>query len=810
MTEDQSPRPIRCKAAVCRAAGEPLVIEEIVVDPPKAYEIRIKIICTSLCHTDITFWQAKVAPVFPRILGHEAYGYVHVFPLPALPIYFYWRLPPATHLRSVGEHVEGFAAGDTVVPTLLGQCDSCGSCASEQNNMCAAVPFAMGPGMRRDGTTRFWDAQGNPLHDLLAVSSFTEYTVMDVNQVVKIDPAVSPKLACLLSCGAGTGVGAAWKLAKVEPGSSVAVFGLGSVGLAVTQGAKMCGASRIIGKSFGVTDFVNPSQLDKSSVCEVITEMTGGGVDCSFECVGVPSVVTDAFRCTRPGNGKTIVLGLGSQTDMLCLPAFELLFGKCIIGSPLGGMKPKTDIPVLAKKCMSKELELEGLVTHEVGLEEINKAFDLLLQGKSLRCMIWMDNFAAAAQPAAGQRPEAAQQPPIPVSRGQGGVEARASALCPPRRRTPTPPRLLQPPLAMEDQSPKPIHCKAAVCRAAGEPLTIEEIVVDPPKVYEIRIKIICTSLCHTDITFWKAKVLPVFPRILGHEAYGVVESVGKLVEGFAAGDSVVPTFLGQCDSCGSCTSSEQQNNMCASVPFIIGPGMRRDGTTRFWDAQGKPLHDLLAVSSFSEYTVVDMNQVVKIDPAVPPRLACLLSCGGSTGVGAAWRSAKVEPGSSVAIFGLGSVGLAVVQGKSFGVTHFINPSLLDKSSVREVIIEMTGGGVDYSFECIGVSSVMTDAFRSTKMGKGKTIILGLGKDSDQVSLPSLELLFGRCVMGTVLGGLKPKSDIPILAKKCIDKELELEALVTHELGLKDINKAFDLLLQGKSLRCMIWMDKDK
>ncbi|KAJ1298437.1 hypothetical protein BS78_01G453300 [Paspalum vaginatum] len=378
---DQSPRRIRCKAAVCRAAGEPLVIEEIVVDPPKAYEVRIKIICTSLCHTDITFWQAKIAPVFPRIFGHEAYGVV----------------------ESVGEHVEGFAAGDTVVPTLLGQCDSCGSCASEQNNMCAAVPLTMGPGMRRDGTTRFWDAQGNPLHDLFAVSSFSEYTVMDVNQVVKVDPAVSPKLACLLSCGAGTGVGAAWRLAKVEPGSSVAVFGLGSVGLAVTQGAKMCGASRIIGvdlnpdkekigKSFGITDFVNPSQLDKSSVCEVIAEMTGGGgVDCSFECVGVPSVVTDAFRCTRPGNGKTIVLGLGAQTDVLCLPALELLFGKCVMGSPLGGMKPKTDIPVFAKKCMAKELELEGLVTHEVALEEINKAFDLLLQGKSLRCVIWMD-----------------------------------------------------------------------------------------------------------------------------------------------------------------------------------------------------------------------------------------------------------------------------------------------------------------------------------------------------------------------------------------------------------------------------------
>ncbi|XP_062210168.1 alcohol dehydrogenase-like 7 isoform X2 [Phragmites australis] len=234
-------------------------------------------------------------------------------------------------VESVGEHVEGFAKGDAVVPTFLGQCDQCSTCASEQNNLCTAVPFVIGPGMRRDGTTRFRDAQGVPLHDLLAVSSFSEYTVVDMNQVVRLDPAVPPKLACLLSCGAGTGVGAAWRMAKVEPGSSVAIFGLGSVGLAVAQGAKMCGASKIIGvdlnsdkeevgKSFGVTDFINPSQLDKSSVIEVIGEMTGGGVDYSFECIGVSSVMTDAFRSTktdagkwqddRPGTGEVLRAGL--------------------------------------------------------------------------------------------------------------------------------------------------------------------------------------------------------------------------------------------------------------------------------------------------------------------------------------------------------------------------------------------------------------------------------------------------------------------------------------------------------------------
>ncbi|GJN08827.1 hypothetical protein PR202_ga26784 [Eleusine coracana subsp. coracana] len=325
----------------------------------------------------------------------------------------------------------------------------------------------------------------------------------------------------------------------------------------------------------------------------------------------------------------------------------------------------------------------------------------------------------------------------------------------------------------------------AAVCRAAGEPLTIEQIVVDPPRAYEIRIKIICTSLCHTDVAFWsgKIKVTAAFPRILGHEAYGVVESVGEHVEGFVPGDTVVPTFLGQCDRCSSCAS--EQNNMCAAVPFVVGPGMRRDGTTRFRDGEGNPVHDLVAVSSFSEYTVVDVNQVVKLDPAVPPKLACLLSCGAGTGVGAAWKLAKVEPGSSVVIFGLGSVGLAVIG-------------------------ELAGGGADYSFECIGLSSVMTDAFRCIKQGKGKTIILGTEQNSEPVCLPSIELLFGKCVMGSLFGGIKPKIDIPILAQKCMNKELELEGLITHEIGLQDINKAFDLLLQGKSLRCVIWMDKCK
>ncbi|KQK23203.1 alcohol dehydrogenase-like 7 [Brachypodium distachyon] len=382
----------------------------------------------------------------------------------------------------------------------------------------------------------------------------------------------------------------------------------------------------------------------------------------------------------------------------------------------------------------------------------------------------------------------------------------------------------------MEDNKcPKPIRCKAAVCRAAGEPLVVEEIVVEPPKAHEVRIKIVCTSLCHSDVTFWRMKDFPgVFPRIFGHEAFGVVESVGEHVEGFAAGDAVVPTFLAQCGECPDCKSS--RSNVCSKYRFMVRPGMPRDETTRFVDANGSPVYHFLGVSSFSEYTVVDVTQVVKVDPSLPPPTACLLSCGATTGVGAAWKLAKVEPGSSVAIFGLGAVGLAVAEGaricgaskiigvdlnpekqelgKKFGVTHFINPKELGEKTVSQAIIEMTDGGADYCFECIGLAALMSDAFQSSRAGWGKTIILGVEMHGSPLSIPSHEILHGKCVMGSLFGGVKPKDDIPILADKYLNKELELDKFITHEVPLKDINTAFDLLQQGKSLRCTIWMDK--
>ncbi|VAH43675.1 unnamed protein product [Triticum turgidum subsp. durum] len=254
MEQNTATKPIRCKAAVSKVAGQPLEMEEVEVAPPRAHEVRIRILCTSLCHTDVTFWRLKDFPgQHPIILGHEAAGVV----------------------ESVGGHVHEVAVGDTVVPVFSAQCGDCPDCLSDRSNICSGLPAR--PGMPRDGTTRFsFAATGEPIHNFIGVSSFTEYTVVDVARVVRIGPGVPPEKACLLSCGVSTGVGAAWKVAAVEPGSSVAVFGLGVVGLAVAQGCRMRGAKQIIGvdlnpekwdigKRLGITDFVNPNDIGEKA-----------------------------------------------------------------------------------------------------------------------------------------------------------------------------------------------------------------------------------------------------------------------------------------------------------------------------------------------------------------------------------------------------------------------------------------------------------------------------------------------------------------------------------------------------------------
>ncbi|KAJ9165892.1 hypothetical protein P3X46_020708 [Hevea brasiliensis] len=375
-----------------------------------------------------------------------------------------------------------------------------------------------------------------------------------------------------------------------------------------------------------------------------------------------------------------------------------------------------------------------------------------------------------------------------------------------------------------------PIRCKAAVCRKPGEPLVLEEIVVAPPYRHEARIRIICTSLCQSDITFWKLKDFPaVFPRILGHEAIGVVESVGEDIDEVKEGDTVIPTFMSDCGDCTDCRS--KKSNLCSKLPFKVSPWMPRYESSRFTDLNGEVLYHFLFVSSFSQYTVVDVAHLTKIDPSIPPNRACLLSCGVSTGVGASWRTANVETGSTVAIFGLGSIGLAVAEGarlcgatriigvdmnpnkfeigKKFGVTDFISAGDSGSKSVSQVINEMTGGGADYCFECVGLASLVREAYSCCRKGWGKTIVLGVDKPGAQLSLSSFDVLHnGKILTGSLFGGLKAKSDIPVLLKRYMDKELQLDEFVTHEMKFEDINKAFDLLTEGKCLRCVIWMDQ--
>ncbi|GMH22566.1 hypothetical protein Nepgr_024409 [Nepenthes gracilis] len=376
----------------------------------------------------------------------------------------------------------------------------------------------------------------------------------------------------------------------------------------------------------------------------------------------------------------------------------------------------------------------------------------------------------------------------------------------------------------------KPILCKAAVCRAAGEPLVIEEIQVDPPKAWEVRIKILCSSLCHSDVTIWQSNTSPlaVFPRILGHESVGEVESVGEHVEEVKEGDRVLPVCIPTCGECRECKFKKK--NVCSMFDVKRQNAMPRDGSSRFKDLKGEVVHHFLCLSSFSQYTVVDVSQVVKISTEIPIDKACLLSCGVATGVGSVWKVAEVEEGSTVAVFGLGAVGLAVVEGarlqgaskiigidpnpakfeigKKFGMTKFVDPTACGEKSVSQVIKELTNGsGADYCFECVGLASLVEEAFASSAEG-GRTILIGFDISGTPLKLNSLDLLQGRSVMGSFLGGVKPKLDIPVLVKKYLDKELNLDGFVTHEVSLEEINKAFDYLLQGKSIRCLIWMNK--
>ncbi|XP_047973996.1 alcohol dehydrogenase-like 4 [Salvia hispanica] len=373
----------------------------------------------------------------------------------------------------------------------------------------------------------------------------------------------------------------------------------------------------------------------------------------------------------------------------------------------------------------------------------------------------------------------------------------------------------------------KVITCKAAVAYGPGQPLVVEEIRVDPPHKMEVRIRVLFTSICHTDVSAWKgeSEAQRAFPRILGHEASGVVESVGEGVSDLEIGDHVVPIFNGECEKCVYC-KSKKTTNLCEK--FRVNPmksTMASDGKCRFSTKDGKPIFHFLNTSTFSEYTVLDSACVVKIDRKAPLEKMTLLSCGVSTGLGAVWNTADVEGGSTVVVFGLGAVGLAVVEGartrgasriigvdinsekqikgKAIGLTDFINPKELDKP-VHEKIREMTDGGVDYSFECAGNLEVLREAFLSTHDGWGLTVLLGVHPSPRLLPLHPMEMFDGRRLVGSVFGDFKGKSQLPHFANQCTKGVVKLDEFITHEMPFSKITDAMQLLLDGKSLRCLL------
>ncbi|KAJ7952213.1 putative Alcohol dehydrogenase [Quillaja saponaria] len=383
--------------------------------------------------------------------------------------------------------------------------------------------------------------------------------------------------------------------------------------------------------------------------------------------------------------------------------------------------------------------------------------------------------------------------------------------------------------------SGKTITCKAAVVYGPGQPFVVEQVQVDPPQKMEVRVKILYTSICHSDFDAWQGynEAQRAYPRIFGHEACGIVESVGEGVTDMREGDHVVPIFNGECGECTYCRCLE--TNMCERFGVDPMKKVMFDGKTRFSTVKdSKPIFHFLNTSTFTEYTVIESACLVNLDSHHPPppstsslnlKKLTLLSCCVSTGVGAAWNTANVQPGSTVAVFGLGSVGLAVaegarargasriigvdinpnkfIKGRSMGITDFINPIDVEKP-VHEKIREMTEGGVDYSFECAGNLDVLRDAFLSAHEGWGLTVILGIHPTPNMLPIHPMELFVGRRIVGSVFGGFKGKTQLPQFAKECMNGVVNLEEFITHELPFDQINQAFELLVTGKSLRCLL------
>lgn len=367
---------MKSRAAVAFKAGAPLEIVEIDVAPPKAGEVLVRITHTGVCHTDaFTLSGDDPEGLFPTVLGHEGAGIV----------------------VEVGEGVTSLAPGDHVIPLYTAECRECKFCKSGKTNLCQKVRATQGKGLMPDGTSRL-SYQGQPLYHYMGCSTFSEYTVCNEISLAKINPEAPHEQVCLLGCGVTTGIGAVHNTAKVKAGDTVAVFGLGGIGLAVIQGARQAKAGRILAidinsskfdkaRDMGATDCINPKDYNKP-IQDVIVELTDGGVDFSFECIGNVDVMRAALECCHKGWGESVIIGVAGAGQEIRTRPFQLVTGRVWRGSAFGGVKGRTQLPGMVEQAMRGEIELEPFVTHTMPLTRINEAFDLMHEGKSIRTVI--------------------------------------------------------------------------------------------------------------------------------------------------------------------------------------------------------------------------------------------------------------------------------------------------------------------------------------------------------------------------------------------------------------------------------------
>lgn len=367
------------------------------------------------------------------------------------------------------------------------------------------------------------------------------------------------------------------------------------------------------------------------------------------------------------------------------------------------------------------------------------------------------------------------------------------------------------------------IKSRAAIAWGPNQPLSVEEVDVMPPQKGEVLVKIIATGVCHTDaFTLSGDDPEGIFPAILGHEGGGIVEAVGEGVTSLQVGDHVIPLYTAECGECKFCKSGK--TNLCQAVRETQGKGLMPDGTTRFYK-DGQPIFHYMGCSTFSEYTVLPEISLAKVNKEAPLEEICLLGCGVTTGMGAVMNTAKVEEGATVAIFGLGGIGLSAIIGatmakasrivaidineskfelaKKLGATDCINPKDYDKP-IQEVIVELTDGGVDYSFECIGNVDVMRSALECCHKGWGESVIIGVAGAGQEISTRPFQLVTGRVWRGSAFGGVKGRSELPGIVEDYLAGKFALNDFITHTLPLEKINEAFDLMHEGKSIRSVI------